>query len=83
MPLIPALKRQGQADLWVQGQPALQSEFQDSQDYTGKPCLLKKKKQYYYLLLLLILCVHTHVCACVHSHHCVWRSEDIFVESAL
>ena len=28
------LKRQ--ADFWVQGQPGLQSEFQDSQGYTGR-----------------------------------------------
>jgi hypothetical protein len=30
VPLIPALGRQRQADFWVQGQPGLQSEFQDS-----------------------------------------------------
>ena len=29
----------------VQGQPGLQSEFQDSQDYTEKPCLEKTKKR--------------------------------------
>jgi hypothetical protein len=40
-PLIPALGRQRQADLWVRGQPGLQSEFQDSQGYTEKPCLEK------------------------------------------
>jgi hypothetical protein len=39
MSLILALGRQRQADFWVQGQPGLQSEFQDSQDYTEKPCL--------------------------------------------
>jgi hypothetical protein len=44
-PLIPALGRQRQADLWVWGQPGLQSEFQDSQGYTEKPCLKKKKKK--------------------------------------
>jgi hypothetical protein len=47
MPLIPALKRQRQVDFRVQGQPGLQSEFQDSQGYTEKPCLKKpdlKKK---------------------------------------
>jgi hypothetical protein len=43
-PLIPALGRQRQVDFWVQGQPGLQSEFQDSQGYTEKPCLQKKKK---------------------------------------
>jgi hypothetical protein len=38
-PLIPALRRQRQEDFWVQGRPGLQSEFQDSQGYTEKPCL--------------------------------------------
>jgi hypothetical protein len=42
-PLIPALGRQRQADFWVRGQPGLQSEFQDSQGYTEKPCLKKQK----------------------------------------
>jgi hypothetical protein len=41
-PLIPALGRQRQADFWVRGQPGLQSEFQDSQGYTEKPCLKKQ-----------------------------------------
>jgi hypothetical protein len=41
MPLIPALERQRQVDFWVRGQPGLQSEFQDSQGYTEKPCLEK------------------------------------------
>jgi hypothetical protein len=44
-PLIPALGRQRQADFWVQSQPGLQSEFQDSQDYTERPCLKKPKKK--------------------------------------
>jgi hypothetical protein len=44
MPLIQALGRQGQADFWVWGQSGLQSEFQDSQDYTEKPCLDKTKQ---------------------------------------
>jgi hypothetical protein len=43
-PLIPALGRQRQADFWVRGQPDLQSEFQDSQGYTEKPCLEKHNK---------------------------------------
>jgi hypothetical protein len=43
--LIPALGRQRQADFWVQGQRGLQSEFQDSQGYTEKPCLGKKRKK--------------------------------------
>jgi hypothetical protein len=41
-PLIPELGRQRQEDFWVQGQPGLQSEFQDSQGYTEKPCLKDK-----------------------------------------
>jgi hypothetical protein len=43
------LKRQRQVDFWVQGQPGLQSEFQDSQGYTEKPCLKKKKYIYIYI----------------------------------
>ena len=39
MPLIPELRRQRQADFWVWGHPDLQSETQDSQGYTEKPCL--------------------------------------------
>jgi hypothetical protein len=38
MPLIPALGRQRQADLWST------NEFQDSQAYTEKPCLKKRKR---------------------------------------
>jgi hypothetical protein len=41
-PLIPALGRQRQVDFRVWGQPGLQSEFQDSQGYTEKPCLEKQ-----------------------------------------
>jgi hypothetical protein len=44
-PLIPALGRQRQADFWVRGQPGLQSEFQDNQGYTEKPCLEKNNKK--------------------------------------
>ena len=36
-------QRQRQVDFWVPGQPGLQSEFQDSQGYTEKPCLRKTK----------------------------------------
>jgi hypothetical protein len=43
-PLIPELGRQRQADFWIQGQPGLQSEFQDSQGYTEKPCLENKMR---------------------------------------
>jgi hypothetical protein len=44
MPLIPALGKQRQVDLQVQGQPGLHSEFQDSQSYSEKLHLKKKKK---------------------------------------
>jgi hypothetical protein len=43
MPLIPALGRQRQAYFWVRGKTSLQSEFQDSQGYTEKPCLKKQQ----------------------------------------
>jgi hypothetical protein len=52
MPLIPAVRRQKQADLWVLGHPGLQSKFQDR--YWEKPCLeslktaKKKKKNYHF-----------------------------------
>jgi len=39
----PALRRQRQVDLRVPGQPGLQSEFQNSQGYPGKPCLKNPK----------------------------------------
>jgi hypothetical protein len=42
--LIPALRRQRQADFCIPGQPGLQSELQDSQGYTEKPCLEKQNK---------------------------------------
>jgi hypothetical protein len=51
MPLIPALRRQGQAHFWVRGQPGLQSEFQDSQAYTEKSCLRNQKKNFFWRLL--------------------------------
>jgi hypothetical protein len=43
--VILALTRQRQVDFWVRDQPGLQSEFQDSQGYTEKPCLEKPKKK--------------------------------------
>ena len=42
MLLIPALRRQKQVNLGVQGQSVLQREFQDSQVYTEKSCLEKQ-----------------------------------------
>jgi hypothetical protein len=44
-PLIPAVRKQRQADFGVRDQPGLQSEFQDSQGYTEKPCLKKQTKK--------------------------------------
>ena len=41
----PSTRWQKQEDFWVQGQPGLLSEFQDSQGYTEKPCLEKPKKK--------------------------------------
>jgi hypothetical protein len=44
-PLIPALGRQRQAGFLVQGQPGLQSKFQDRQGYKEKPVRKTKNKQ--------------------------------------
>jgi hypothetical protein len=43
--VVPALNPGAQQRQGVQGQPGLQSEFQDSQGYTEKPCLQKQKEQ--------------------------------------
>ena len=43
--MIPALGRQRQVDFQVRGQPGLQSEFEDSQGYTEKPCLEKRERE--------------------------------------
>jgi hypothetical protein len=44
-PLIPAFRRQRQADLLVLDHSGLQSEFQDSKGYTKKPCLETKQNK--------------------------------------
>jgi hypothetical protein len=44
-PLVLVLGRQRQVDFLVQGQPGLQSEFQDSQGYTEKPCCKGKQNK--------------------------------------
>jgi hypothetical protein len=69
-PLVPALRRQRQADFWVQGQPGLQSEFQDSQGYTEKLCLgkTKKKKKKKKESVCSVFCLHVYSpCACLMS----------------
>jgi hypothetical protein len=43
--LIPTLKRQRQADLWIRGQPSLQSKFQDSQGHTEKHYVEEKRRE--------------------------------------
>jgi hypothetical protein len=66
-PLIPALRRQRQADFWVQGQPGLQSEFQDSQGYTEKPSRKNNnKKRIFSVFKILLISIS---CALVFS---VW-----------
>jgi hypothetical protein len=83
-PLIPALGRQRQVDLWVWGQPGLQSEFQDSQGYTEKLCLKKKKIdisrhvvhmcRLRWYLLLWVFCLYVYMC--ILSTQCPQSSED-------
>jgi hypothetical protein len=65
MPLIPALGRQRQEDFWVWGQPGLQSEFQDSQGYTEKPCLEKPKTKNYIYIIHMHIYYTCFVCVCV------------------
>lgn len=43
MPLIPARRRQGQADIVVQSQPGLYSNLQDCQGYTEKLTLEQQR----------------------------------------
>jgi hypothetical protein len=70
-PLVPALGRQRQADFWVRGQPGLQSEFQDSQGYTEKPCLKKQKQKQNecwhkscYFLFVIVSCFYSSFKVC-------------------
>jgi hypothetical protein len=41
-------------DFWVQGQPGLQSEFQDSQGYTEKPCFEKQTKKNLFIYFMYV-----------------------------
>ena len=41
----PSTWKAEEADFWVRDQTGLQSEFQDSQVYSEKPCLEKPKKK--------------------------------------
>jgi hypothetical protein len=41
----PSTREAEAGDFWVWGQPGLQSELQDSQGYTEKPCLKKQKQK--------------------------------------
>jgi hypothetical protein len=64
-------------DFWVQGQPGLQSEFQDSQGYTEEPCLekpkKKKKKKKKKILFSIIIKLIT-LCAVLNALFCVLLS---------
>ena len=76
--LIPALRRQRQADLCeFRGQPDLQSEFQDRfQSYTEKPCLAMCVRVYKTYVFVIRLGSHSrksHGYANVHKikmKHC-------------
>jgi hypothetical protein len=39
----PSTWGRGRWDLWIWSQHGLQSEFQDSQSYTEKPCIVKQQ----------------------------------------
>lgn len=44
MPLIPSLRNQTQVDFWIQDQPHLQDDIQDSLGYTEKLSQNKTKQ---------------------------------------
>jgi hypothetical protein len=48
--------------LLVQGQPSLQSEFQDSQGYTEKPCLDKPKTNKQKIMCMSVFFLHVYLC---------------------
>lgn len=58
--------RQRQGDFCV-GQPGLQSEFHDSQDYAQKTCLKRQNKTKRPLIL--------YNSAHVHRHTVIWKAE--------
>jgi hypothetical protein len=70
VPLILALRRQRQVGLQVQGHPGLHSKFQDSRNYTKKPCLKRRReggrggrgggKEENFFLSLSLTHTHTH-----------------------
>jgi hypothetical protein len=68
-PLISALGRQKQVDFWVRGQPGLQSEFQDSQGYTEKPCLEKQKQKQKNNPTIIFCCTHRSLWHFLTSRH--------------
>ena len=60
-PLISALRRQRQEDLWIWSQPDLQNKIQDKQSYTERSYVLnptpnkKKEKKVVYILDISLL----------------------------
>ena len=46
----PSTREADAGGFWVRGQSGLQSELQDSQGYTEKPCLKNKTKQKTFLI---------------------------------
>jgi hypothetical protein len=77
MPLIPALGRQRQVDFWVRGQLGLQSEFQDSQGYTEKPCLKKPKTKNKNKNKQKSMCTHTHTTKEIKTNIIKWFPKGI------
>jgi len=80
-PLIPALGRQRKADFWVWGQPGLQSEFQDSQGCTEKPCLEKNHMLYMlYITYIYVIYVIYNIYICyIHTHIYIYLEIYIYI----
>jgi hypothetical protein len=63
-PSTPAMR---QADLCIWGQPGLQSQFQDSQGYTEKPCREEKR-------------THTCMCVCMCIYTCMYMYLERYID---
>lgn len=66
-------------DLWVWGQPALRSKFQDSLGYTEKPCVENKQKKYLITLKFLLLFIFLqHVFQLIYDLRASWGQKNRF-----
>lgn len=77
--LTPALNRQRQVVLGVQGQPILHRKFQVSQGYMVRPCLKQQQQQQkrYYILNKFVF---YFICVCAYASKILHIYSGAFVE---